>query len=53
MFRQIGLGGNVVLDTITVPTEIVLWQSAADRVHAKCLSLSAGLFLKSRFYSRY
>ena len=42
---QIGLGSNLILDTITVPTEIVLWQSAADRSRTKCLGLSAGLFI--------
>ncbi|KAG6813628.1 hypothetical protein H0H92_009246 [Tricholoma furcatifolium] len=30
-FGQTGLGSNVALDTITVPTEVVLWKSSATR----------------------
>ncbi|KIY68636.1 RCC1/BLIP-II protein [Cylindrobasidium torrendii FP15055 ss-10] len=36
-YGQIGLGGNVTLDTITVPTEVILKRSVA-----KCTNVSAG-----------
>ncbi|KAG6821176.1 hypothetical protein H0H93_005396 [Arthromyces matolae] len=40
-FGQSGLGSNVALDTITVPTEVVLWKSSASRKDTKCLDLAA------------
>ncbi|TFK72204.1 RCC1/BLIP-II [Pluteus cervinus] len=40
-FGQIGLGGNSIMDTIIVPTEVVLWQ-AAPRATTKCLDVTAG-----------
>ncbi|KAG6832413.1 hypothetical protein H0H87_001573 [Tephrocybe sp. NHM501043] len=41
-FGQSGLGSNVALDTITVPTEIVLWKSSASRGNTKCIDIAAG-----------
>ncbi|ETW85478.1 Chloroperoxidase [Heterobasidion irregulare TC 32-1] len=41
-YGQIGLGGNVSLDTITVPTEVVLWRSTAGDTLTKCTDLHAG-----------
>ncbi|KAI9457802.1 RCC1/BLIP-II [Lactarius psammicola] len=32
-YGQIGLGGNVTLDTITVPTEVVLWRGIPSGTH--------------------
>ncbi|KAH9171455.1 RCC1/BLIP-II [Lactarius sanguifluus] len=32
-YGQIGLGGNVTLDTITVPTEVVLWRGTPSGTH--------------------
>ncbi|THH13845.1 hypothetical protein EW146_g6425 [Bondarzewia mesenterica] len=39
---QIGLGGNVVLDTISVPTEVVLWRSTPGGTMTKCVDMRAG-----------
>ncbi|RDB24241.1 Protein FMP25, mitochondrial [Hypsizygus marmoreus] len=41
-YGQLGLGSNVVLDTITVPTEVVLWKSATSRGTTTCLDIAAG-----------
>lgn len=43
--RQIGLGNNIVLDTITVPTEVILWRASSPRSGTKCLCITAGLKL--------
>ncbi|KAG6896734.1 hypothetical protein C0992_006451 [Termitomyces sp. T32_za158] len=40
-FGQAGLGSNVALDTIVVPTEVVLWKSTS-RKNTKCLDITAG-----------
>lgn len=40
--RQIGLGGNVTLDTITVPTEVVLWRGIPSGTHTRCIDLNVG-----------
>ncbi|KAJ3773826.1 regulator of chromosome condensation 1/beta-lactamase-inhibitor protein II [Lentinula raphanica] len=40
-YGQIGLGDNVTLDTITVPTEVILWRMAQG-AQTKCLNVSAG-----------
>ena len=40
--RQIGLGGNVTLDTITVPTEVVLWRGTPSDTRTRCIDLNAG-----------
>ncbi|KAF9466301.1 regulator of chromosome condensation 1/beta-lactamase-inhibitor protein II [Collybia nuda] len=40
-YGQIGLGSNVALDTVTVPTEVVLWRSS-PRSKTTCLDISAG-----------
>ncbi|TFY78019.1 hypothetical protein EWM64_g5994 [Hericium alpestre] len=39
---QIGLGGNVVLDTISIPTEVVLWRSTPGGMNTKCIDLNVG-----------
>jgi len=41
-FGQIGLGGNVTLDTITVPTEVVLWRGTPSSTRTQCIDLNAG-----------
>ncbi|KAI0055499.1 RCC1/BLIP-II [Artomyces pyxidatus] len=41
-YGQIGLGGNVVLDTITIPTEVVLWRSTPSGRQTTCVDVSAG-----------
>ncbi|KAK7693272.1 hypothetical protein QCA50_002839 [Cerrena zonata] len=41
-YGQIGLGGNVTLDTITVPTEVVLWKATPQATRSTCLSVAAG-----------
>ncbi|KAH9057653.1 RCC1/BLIP-II [Lactarius vividus] len=41
-YGQIGLGGNVTLDTITVPTEVVLWRNTPSGTHTRCIDLNVG-----------
>lgn len=41
-YGQIGLGNNIVLDTITVPTEVILWRASSPRSGTKCLCITAG-----------
>ncbi|EEB92048.1 hypothetical protein MPER_09498 [Moniliophthora perniciosa FA553] len=41
-YGQIGLGNNVTVDTITVPTEVALWRSLSPRAQTKCLKVNAG-----------
>src|SRR6266404_3709753 len=40
--RQIGLGGNVTLNTITVPTEVVLWRGTPSGTRTQCVNLNVG-----------
>lgn len=39
---QVGLGSNVMLDTITIPTEIVLSRGAPSKSQTSCLNITAG-----------
>ncbi|KAH7912150.1 regulator of chromosome condensation 1/beta-lactamase-inhibitor protein II [Hygrophoropsis aurantiaca] len=39
---QLGLGGNVTLSTITVPTEIVLSRNVPASMRTKCLTIATG-----------
>ncbi|KAH6896476.1 regulator of chromosome condensation 1/beta-lactamase-inhibitor protein II [Coprinopsis sp. MPI-PUGE-AT-0042] len=41
-YGQLGLGGNVTLDTIIVPTEVVLWRATRGNVITTCTDVSAG-----------
>lgn len=41
-FGQIGLGREVTLDTITVPTEVILWRSTPAGMRTTCLDVYAG-----------
>jgi len=41
--RQLGLGSNVTLDTIIVPTEVVLWRFVPGSTESKCLDVKAGM----------
>ncbi|KAI0303365.1 RCC1/BLIP-II [Multifurca ochricompacta] len=41
-YGQIGLGGNVPLDTITVPTEVVLWRGMPSGTRTQCIDLNVG-----------
>ncbi|PPR04949.1 hypothetical protein CVT24_010407 [Panaeolus cyanescens] len=41
-YGQIGLGGSVVVDSITVPTEVVLWRLTERGTKTKCLDVTAG-----------
>jgi len=41
-FGQIGLGSQVTLDTITVPTEVILWRSTPTGTRTTCLDIYAG-----------
>ncbi|KAI0086302.1 regulator of chromosome condensation 1/beta-lactamase-inhibitor protein II [Irpex rosettiformis] len=41
-FGQIGLGSNVALEAITVPTEVILWRSTPQAVRTTCLDIYAG-----------
>ena len=47
-FRQVGLGSNVVLDTITVPTEVVLWRMIPSTTQSTCLNVTAGNIFPGR-----
>lgn len=42
VYRQIGLGGNVTLDVITVPTEVILWRNTPAAMRTTCLDVYAG-----------
>ncbi|KAJ3504015.1 hypothetical protein NLJ89_g8163 [Agrocybe chaxingu] len=39
---QLGLGSDVVLDVITVPTEVVLWRLTPHTTKSTCLNVTAG-----------
>ncbi|KAI9433941.1 RCC1/BLIP-II [Lactarius indigo] len=41
-YGQIGLGGNVTLDTITIPTEVVLWRGTPSGTRTQCIDLNVG-----------
>ncbi|KAI0637148.1 regulator of chromosome condensation 1/beta-lactamase-inhibitor protein II [Trametes polyzona] len=41
-FGQIGLGANVTLETITVPTEVILWRTTPGTMQTKCIDVFAG-----------
>ncbi|KAI0693747.1 RCC1/BLIP-II [Cytidiella melzeri] len=41
-FGQIGLGGNITLEAITVPTEVILWRSTPQTMRTTCLDVYAG-----------
>ncbi|KAI0721594.1 RCC1/BLIP-II [Cerioporus squamosus] len=41
-YGQIGLGGNITLDTITVPTEVILWRMTPGSTRTTCLDIFAG-----------
>jgi alpha-tubulin suppressor-like RCC1 family protein len=41
-FGQIGLGGNMTLDTIILPTEVVLSRNVPGSVRTRCIDISAG-----------
>ena len=42
LHRQLGLGSNISLDAITVPTEVVLWRFVPGNTESRCLDISAG-----------
>ncbi|KAG1826948.1 regulator of chromosome condensation 1/beta-lactamase-inhibitor protein II [Suillus subaureus] len=41
-FGQIGLGGNMTLNTIILPTEVVLSRNVPGSVRTRCIDISAG-----------
>ncbi|KAI0646886.1 RCC1/BLIP-II [Trametes meyenii] len=41
-FGQIGLGANVTLEAITVPTEVILWRSTPATMRTTCVDVFAG-----------
>ncbi|KAK7043637.1 hypothetical protein VNI00_008248 [Paramarasmius palmivorus] len=41
-YGQIGLGNNVTVDTITVPTEVVLWRPSSPGSQTRCVRVNAG-----------
>ncbi|KAI0080581.1 RCC1/BLIP-II [Panus rudis PR-1116 ss-1] len=41
-YGQIGLGANVTLDTITVPTEVILWKNTPQSMKSTCVDIFAG-----------
>jgi alpha-tubulin suppressor-like RCC1 family protein len=46
-FGQLGLGDKVTLDTITIPTEVVLWRAISRDLDTNCTHIAAG-----RYYGR-
>jgi len=41
VLSQIGLGANATADTVTVPTEVVLWRIIPKNTLSKCLDVTA------------
>ena len=41
VLSQIGLGANTTADTVTIPTEVVLWQILPKNTRSKCLDITA------------
>ncbi|KAG7092292.1 hypothetical protein E1B28_008654 [Marasmius oreades] len=41
-YGQLGLGNNVMLDTVTVPMEVALWKSLVAGAKSRCLNIAAG-----------
>ncbi|KZP20852.1 RCC1/BLIP-II protein [Athelia psychrophila] len=41
-YGQIGLGGHVTVDTVAVPTEVVLWRTVSSKLRSKCLDVYSG-----------
>ncbi|KAJ2968011.1 hypothetical protein NUW54_g13339 [Trametes sanguinea] len=41
-FGQIGLGANVTLEAITVPTEVILWRATPATMRTTCVDVFAG-----------
>lgn len=39
---QVGLGNNVAVASVLVPTEVILWKGTSRTAHSKCLSVAAG-----------
>jgi hypothetical protein len=40
--RQLGLGSNMTIDTITIPTEVVFSRSASGGRSGRCVGIAAG-----------
>jgi hypothetical protein len=40
--RQLGLGNVTPLESVTVPTEVILWRFTSPTSKTKCLNVSAG-----------
>lgn len=40
--RQLGLGSNTPMESVTIPTEVILWKFTSPTVKTKCLDVSAG-----------
>ncbi|KAF8911083.1 RCC1/BLIP-II [Gymnopilus junonius] len=51
-YGQLGLGSNIILDTITIPTEVILWRFTPETTDTRCLSVSAGGDLSSFIVER-
>jgi len=45
LYRQVGLGNNVAVASVLVPTEVIMWRGTSRASQSKCLSISAGAFL--------
>ncbi|PPQ76625.1 hypothetical protein CVT26_012732 [Gymnopilus dilepis] len=41
-YGQLGLGSNIVLETITIPTEVILWRFTPETTDTKCTGIFAG-----------
>lgn len=40
---QLGLGSNTPIESVTIPTEVILWKFTSRTIKTKCLDVSAGL----------
>lgn len=41
-FGQLGLGDKVTMDTITIPTEVILWRAVSRDLDTNCTDMAAG-----------
>ncbi|OCH95595.1 RCC1/BLIP-II protein [Obba rivulosa] len=41
-YGQLGLGSTTLLDTVIVPTEVILWRATPSRMQTKCTDVFAG-----------
>ena len=40
--RQLGLGSSTPIESVTIPTEVILWKFTSRTIKTTCLDVSAG-----------